>query len=378
MSENTALSLCKKNIDQYWGEQNLENSPWKQNCLEDRSLYLLNELITNQEEMGAIRSSFREWAPLRVYTSWTESSNLKFSLRFKGQKVAVLRKGADGKMLLNFDTSLKETNKRCFDFEIDETGTTNWTWQGPEAKEFRNHFKKISSKTGEYKHVNSATETSETHIESLIIEEMIKTDSNDKFSGTLRGIQPVLYANAPFQFPVPFAPSGGTVKLGNGNIDVLARVTQSRLAVWELKRPHENLSCKAHIQAYAYALTLLKMLRSPNGQDWYEMLGYSGTLPDSLTMEAVPVLGEFSGSEQAQIIQELEQFILENAEALNVGKDRIEYKLVFYNLAENEDKLDPKNISIDKIYSFQNVSTTNGNSLKATEIGPQWHSALQK
>lgn len=378
MSENKALSVCKEKIDHLWEQQSLGYKAWKQDCLEDRSLYLANELIANQDEMRAIRNSFREWSPLRVYTSWTDSSKLEFSLRFKGQKVAVLKKGADGKMFLKFDSKLKKTNQKCFDFEINETGTTTWEWQASEAKEFREHFKRIFTKIGEYKHVKSTKKTSETHVESLIIEEMIKTSSSDKFAGSLRGLQPVLFAKAPFQFPVPFSASGGDVTLGNGNIDVLARVNQSRLAVWELKRPKENLSCNAHIQAYSYALSLLKMLRSPHGKEWYKILGYSGSLPDSITIEAVPVLGEISESKQAQIIMELEQFVQSNAEALQVGKDRIDYKLVFYSLAENEDKLDPRNVSIDKAYSFQANTTAGGNSHKATEIGPSWNSSSQK
>jgi len=385
MAKVETLSECLKEVSGFWGQETLNFKNWKQGSMGSRSLYLLEELLKNKDRMEDLRQSFKEWYPLRVYTSWTDSTNLEFSLRFKGQMVAVIKKDRHRKVVLKFDEGLKKINKgfglTIPDADDSNTKTTTWEWQSKAAKSYRAHYKNIFTEIGEYRHVNSDHVASETHIESLMIEEMAKTSSADKFLGKLQGLQPVLFANAPFQFPVPISPSGGDVNLGNGNIDVLARVNPSRLSIWELKRPQETLACKAHLQAYCYALAVIKMLRGPQGRDWYKVLGYS-ELPDSITVEAVPVLGELTADQQGKVLAELESSITNHAEALTIrsefeGKvfeDKIEFKLVFYSLEGNADKRDPRAISIEKAFWLKPEAGANPAAFKTVQIGQHWHS----
>jgi hypothetical protein len=151
-----------------------------------------------------------------------------------------------------------------------------YDWNSKEASKFRKEFSNPSKKN---------PHSPEHWVESRFLEEM-RTNDGTKFGGTFRNIQPVLLHGCPFQCPVPIGASNGWPKQSpRANIDILARTSGRRLAVWELKRP--GATAHSLDQVYIYAVTLAKMLRSASGNKWYQLFGFKGKVPDSLTLDAV-------------------------------------------------------------------------------------------
>lgn len=77
----------------------------------------------------------------------------------------------------------------------------------------------------------------------------------------LRDFQPVALGGVPIQLPVPVRPRGKHESKTPGHLDVLARHSQGRLAVFELKQPQRAASRGALRQAVAYAASLEWLMR---------------------------------------------------------------------------------------------------------------------
>jgi hypothetical protein len=161
----------------------------------------------------------------------------------------------------------------------------------------------------------------------------MKNPTRNKFNGTLQGIQPVMLCGFPFQFPLPISGNTGVPKLnkGKGNIDILARRGTgkgTKISVWELKRP--GTTAHAIPQAYIYAVTLLRMLRTAQSGDiWYrDIIGFGCKVPDKLTIESVVAVSIASDRKRREFEDKLRAFKSENP--LTVGNDTIRLLIAHY------------------------------------------------
>jgi hypothetical protein len=205
-------------------------------------------------------------------------------------------------------------------FGISKKG--EFPWRGPEAAEFRKHFKNLDP-------FNQKGRIQEHSIESEFLMQMAD-DTAKKFDGTLKNIQPVLWAGCPFQFPLPISGSRGVPKPTEGNIDILARCGTgkgTRISIWELKKP--GTTAKAIEQVYIYSVTLIKMLRSASGAEWYQdIIGFKGKVPDKLTIESVIAVRIKSQRQQDIFTSKIQKFKSENS--LNIGNDTIKTCVAYY------------------------------------------------
>jgi len=133
----------------------------------------------------------------------------------------------------------------------------------------------------------------EANVESAFIRHMLRPD------GEWRGEQqPVCLAGLPLQIPVPVSASGAEVKLGNGHIDVLARLGRGgkRLRVYELKAPKADAS-GALDQAVAY-LVALKFVLDQEGAstDWWRLIGFSAPPTRRPKLEAFAFVADMKGN----------------------------------------------------------------------------------
>ena len=76
-----------------------------------------------------------------------------------------------------------------------------------------------------------------------------------------------------------------------GGIDIFTRTGHGKatyLNIMELKdENHKGEEPTVVIrQAIAYAIFVLRLLRSESGAEWYKLFGFSSTLPDSITVYA--------------------------------------------------------------------------------------------
>lgn len=233
-----------------------------------------------------VKSAFHKVPNLNLYTCISEIKQDKgFCLRYKGQSVAYLKEKNSVLTLLS-NKNLDKNNKDYFGW----TDSLNCAWDSPEATKFRKHFSGNVEKKGHVEHL----------YESLLIEEFAKKSSKDK---ELCNIQPVrIYNQFAFQMTTTLSGSGKTIKMSQtaraGGIDILARVkhgANTNLCVIELKKDALNSEQQAHIirgQGLGYAVFLRELLRSESGQEWYKIFGYSGNIPDKLTIDvciAAPV-----------------------------------------------------------------------------------------
>jgi hypothetical protein len=377
MSKVFSLEKIKADIDGNW--QDVENCIGK----------WAEAIHSSKKKLVAARKKFNQPAPLRAYTSVTDAGNTIFSLRFKGQEVGKLKvRSLDGK---NYDIDLmidKKHNTANLEYffeddQLDNTGSFPWQ-DSAYSKKFRAEFKKVYKAQGlalPNGSKNNKKLASEHHVESLILEEMQKDSSKNKFGGTCHQIQPVMIGGCPFQCPVPFSFSGNKkggdtsdnkeVKATRGNIDILARNNLRQLSVWELKRPSLGLETQAHVQAFTYAYTLLKMLRSEeHGNEWWEIFGFKkDTIPKSLTIEAVPVFGCLSERKKASTLASLEEYLRQNLKSLRSehkdGVDIIQFRLAYYHL---DNQQDPREVTISERYSF----ISEGQQIKAVADGESW------
>lgn len=111
----------------------------------------------------------------------------------------------------------------------------------------------------------------EANVESALIGRMNRRD------GEWRDGRPVCLAGLPLQIPMPVSASRGKPVLGDGHIDVLARLGRGGqgLRVYELKAPKADAKC-ALDQAVAY-LAALKFVLAQEGASmcWWRLIGFS-------------------------------------------------------------------------------------------------------
>lgn len=285
------------------------------------------QLKSNKQIVIDEGKKFREWGYLHVYTSFTHATNSKksFSLRYLGQEVGTILVDKDVQLVISPKTA--ETNER---FGFKKQGT--FCWQSTEAKEFRKHFNKNRDLSEDAKKIR----VKEHVIEAEFIRQMANPTS-DKFAGTMRNIQPVLLAGFPFQFPVPISGNTGVPQAKKGNLDILARRGTGKgtnISIWELKKP--ETTAHAIEQAYIYAVTLIKMLRSRSGHFWYkDIIGFRGEIPDHLTIESI-VAVSLNDKKRTSFEEKLKKFKVENT--FKCGKDKIE--LYTANYQENPLRVD--------------------------------------
>ena len=286
---------------------------------EAKSRKWVKELIDSRERLMAAGKKFHQWEPLQVYLSVAQAQipRVSFSLRYQGQNVANLV--VNDVPQLRIDKQTAKTNQSYFGVNT-EAGT--FPWRGPDAKQFREDFKKVPS--------DMRGRIPEHRIESEFLKQMADRTSK-KFDGTLKGIQPVLLADCPFQLPLPISGNTGKPETGKGSIDIVARRrvgNQIRISIWELKRP--GVTAHAIEQAYIYGVTLIKMLRSiESGKLWYrDIFGFTGKMPDKLTIECVVAVSLPERSKPA-FAEKLRRFVKEDS--LQVGIDTIKLYVAHYS-----------------------------------------------
>ncbi|MDO8804012.1 MAG: hypothetical protein Q7R35_06260 [Elusimicrobiota bacterium] len=197
-----------------------------------------------------------DMGPLKLYASVGASSAL--DIRFRGQSIGTLKLNK-GTPQITISKKNQKTNERDFNFKTAGIISHN------RIKAIQKHLENCLGEPRVTEH----------KYESLIIHEMMGSASG-KLSGVFPdGIQPVTMGEFPLQVPLPISANEGypVFNSGTGHIDILARCKNKsefapRLSVWELKRPGETQH--AAQQAYIYAVTLLKILRSDLGSQWYQ------------------------------------------------------------------------------------------------------------
>jgi len=262
-----------------------ENSEWK-----ERYAVYAREINDNLTTIGAVRTTFREWSPLNVYLNISSAKKARhsvgFELRYMGQTVARLTGNKDGNHKLGITRELHEPNRRDFQCEI---RLSSADWQGTDAKQFRDFFRKrpprIGPKGNEEHNVQSKLLTAFSAGEGKVI----------------RRIRPVTISGVRFPMPTPISASNpkeiGYSKHHGGGIDILARTgtggRATRLCIMELKDENERIEPprKALQQAVAYATFIRELLRSNSGGDWWRLFGFrGGEIPEPLELYAACVM----------------------------------------------------------------------------------------
>ncbi|MBW6485536.1 MAG: hypothetical protein K0B01_05215 [Syntrophobacterales bacterium] len=281
------------------------------------------KLKDNENTVRESAKKFHEWHPLHVYLSVTRAMNasISFSLRYQGQEVGSLSVNGDDVHLV-ISSKTAENNKEYFGI-INKPG--KFLWRGKDAAEFRKQFKNLNR-------LNGKGRVPEHRVESEFLKQMADHTSG-KFAGTLKNIQPVLWAGCPFQFPLPISGNTGVPKPGKGNIDILARRRsgkETRISIWELKKP--GTTAHAIEQAYIYSVTLIKMLRSkPWGDFWYKnIIGFKGKVPDRLSIESVVAVSIKSERQRSAFTSKLQKFKADNSLQVGKEKDTIKLYVAYY------------------------------------------------
>jgi len=242
-----------------------------------------DEISENLPFIQAMRRQLYQWKPLYLYLTKTEagkaSNNVTFQLRYLGHRVAKL---TIGKQITLSTSGFEQTNKDDFGCEI---SLENSDWNGPEAREFRRHFRD--------KHKDDKSKKrQESRIESLLLTEFYKKQTSEK---ALRGIQSVRIAGLRFPMPTPLSASKhgeiGYSGSGGGGIDILARVGtggKRHLCIIELKDEYKKSKPPSHAieQAIKYTVFIRELLRSKSGATWWKLFGYNGPIPKSLELFA--------------------------------------------------------------------------------------------
>jgi hypothetical protein len=301
-----------------------ENSEWR-----ERYAGYAEGILDNIPAIKDVRSSFREWSPLRVYLNITSAKKAKncvnFELRYLGQTVAKLiaKRGKKHKLSTkDSKNKLEETNLRDFGCNICLAASD---WDGKDAAEFRRFFK--NRKGPRRADANKGNE--EHRIESLLLTEFSKTKNK-----ALRYIKPVTIGRVRFPMPTPISASKHRhlkySRIHGGGIDILARTgtggKATHLCIMELKdentrreRPKDAMK-----QAIAYATFIRELLRSNSGMAWWKLFGFRGEIPELLELYAICVMpsGKYSDSSFPDM-------------QLNVEKDTIKLHYIYFTPDED-------------------------------------------
>lgn len=223
---------------------------------------------------------FHQWPPLFLYMNISNAKGkMDFHLRYQGQDVAVLK--ADNSRAIISTKTFDKKNLRDFNCNIK---LDNSNWRSKEASQFREYFSSNPKRTK-----TSGKGNEEHRIESLLLTELSKKKSQDKI---ICGIQPVTIGRiSRFQMPTPIKASkidkiSYSGRYGGG-IDILARVGKgkgTKLCIMEIKDQNTSKEPpkKVILQGIAYATFIHELLRYANGDKWWKLFGFSGTIPKSL------------------------------------------------------------------------------------------------
>lgn len=262
----------------------LKNPEW-----ENRYMGYADKILANISVIQENRRGFYLSSPLHFYISTTNAKSAKTALlldiRYRGQSVATLKANQND---ITISTKQQNVNnKRDFDCEIKLDGIS---WREKQGREFRKFFKYRDNSRN---NIVQNKKNEEHNVECLLLSEFSKKISNDK---QITGIQPVKICGNRFGMPTPISASNHTklkyAKQNGGGIDIFARTGKGRatyLTVIEvkdenkLKEPPKD----ALKQAIQYAVFIRELLRSGCGEKWYKIFGFSGDIPNTLTIRAV-------------------------------------------------------------------------------------------
>jgi hypothetical protein len=280
----------------------------------------LKQAKKTQSYISEHKMKFNQWKPLKFYVALGNSST--FSIRYKGQEVAVLNCSTSRKPMVKMDETLLEKNKRYFKYSPEDN---EFEWSGAEGTRFRNHFS-----TNDF-----SVHSPEHCIESGLIAGLISLRKPPK--STLRKRTAVTFKGFPLQFPVPFSASKGAIGDTSGHVDILGRKRPGVLSVWELKSP--NVYKGVARQAYTYALQVYSIINDPAiGKDWLELFGFSKRSKTPKVEIVIAVSEKYT----QQVTQEI-RVLKEEMKA-----DGIE-ELFSWNIAGFSPDLDPHRIVIHQI-----------------------------
>ena len=265
--------------------------------------------ICNMETtIKEIKKSFHKSPNLNLYTCISDIKNKGINIRYKGESVGYIKKDDKLKLLT--------VKKECFNWNKE----LNCDWDSPEATEFRKYFSQNIECNRQTEH----------NFESMLIEEFAKRNSKDK---ELCYIQPVrIYNELAFQMTTALKASDKEIRMATnaraGGIDILARVkhgTETNLCVIELKKDVLKDDKGADIvraQGLAYAVFLRELLRSSCGEEWYKIFGYSGKIPEKLTINICIAMPEGEYKPKAE------------PKDIKIGNDILSFKSLFFETKE--------------------------------------------
>ena len=311
-TENLKQELQEKIKDSQQELEEEENAIWK-----SRYKDYAEKMLNYENKKYELGKKIHEWSPLKFYLNVNEAKTgkqkLKLSVRYLGQIVADII--IDDNNIIIDTTPYDSKNKEFGDVPKLE----KVDWNSTQAKQFRKYFRMVKPKR-----LNINKKNEEHRLESQLLTEFLKNNSINKL---LCGIQPITFAG--FRLPMPTAlKASKEIKFGSGHIDILARTTGHKITVIELKDENVNDEPidKVLKQATAYAVFLIKLLRSESGKEWYKIFGFKGDIPKTLRIK---VCGAMPFKDD-NTYDQFESF------ELNCGDDILEYHWLYFKEENGE------------------------------------------
>ena len=294
-----------------------ENDEWK-----TRYADYAKKMKENLSIIKEKKSLFNEFDPLFLYMTIGEAkSTTAFQLRYRGQIVADLYV-ENGVVSITTD-GYDEKNRRDFDCSL---VLKDQPWRSQEAQGFRKHFANAPIRSHE-----SPKGNEEHRLESLLLSEFEKTD---RISKRIVNIQPVsIAAIARFQMKTPFSGSKlSEIKYSThngGGIDILARIgigKAVRLCVMEVKDENKKTEPPYAVirQALLYATFIRELLRSESGAMWWELFGFTGAIPRSLSITVACVMPHAEGSDLSF-----------DGESIGIDFDTLKLRYMYFKETDN-------------------------------------------
>lgn len=302
------------------------NDEWR-----ERYVGYAERIRNNIPFINSVRSSFREWSPLKVYLNITSAKAAKntvvFDLRYMGQTVARLT----GKGNKEHTLSTKDLEGKNFHNFGCNVRLSNADWCAEDAARFRSFFKKRTGARND-----GGRKNKEHRFESLLLTEFSKRKSKDK---ALPNIQPVTIGRVRFPMPTPIKASNHEeVEYCKGNasggIDILTRTgtggKATRLCIMELKDENKKSEPSKEVikQAIAYTTFIRELLRSDSGPAWWKIFGFNGKIPEPLELFAACVMPSNSGNDYS--LRDME---------LNIDMDTIKLHYLYFTFTEENNKI---------------------------------------
>jgi hypothetical protein len=289
----------------------------------------------------AAKKRLHAWRSLAPHVSVTRagrvhpSGRVTLSLRFHGNEVAEVGVAQNIVRLRVTERHVRSKRSRGAVSTLGPLPVGDYPWSGDRrTQKFKTYFSDLDRAKGR---------------ELLWLECRVQSDLNARMMGlggkkeaALRWKRPVLLGGYPLQVPLPMqANKGVPVFSQGGHVDILARHGRGRSghpAVWELKRPDEISS--AVPQAYIYSVTLLHIFRSPGiGTRWYGLLGFGGSLPKSITIDAVVAVFK---EQKPALLEQFSEY--QPAMPSSIGGDHIRFYAAYYDVSTGRlaiDSLEP-------------------------------------